>query len=95
MSAPDGWTLEALARELIAVSGFSDAAESMLEARIIRLEEITAARWPRRAFLRRRLARELRASAREHAYAGRGFRKRRLEAGGELIEQASHRRSAT
>lgn len=36
--------------------------EHMLENRIISLEEIVAARWPRRALLRRRLARELRAS---------------------------------
>lgn len=86
--------LDSLARELRAASDFSDSAEAMLESRIIALEELLAARWPRRAVLRRRLARQLRASARAHAHAGRSFRARRLEAGGELIDQASHRRSA-
>lgn len=82
MSAPSsgGWTPEELARQLRATSDFADRAESMLEARIIAIEEVIAARWPRRVILRRRLGRQLRASARAHAYAGRGFRARRLEA---------------
>jgi hypothetical protein len=76
-------TLDALARELNFAISFADEAESMLEDRIIALEEITAARWPRRIIVRRRLARKLRASGRAHAYAGRSFRARRIEAAGD------------
>jgi hypothetical protein len=81
-------TLDRLARELNFAVGFADEAESMLEERIIALEEITAARWPRRVLVRRRLARRLRASVRPYAYAGRSFRGRRLEAvTGDLIRR--------
>lgn len=78
--SPEYPTPDALAVELNRVIDFADEAQSELERRVIALEEIIAARWPRRVFLRRRLARELRASARAHAYAGRSFRARRGEA---------------
>lgn len=51
------------ARTTIYAIEYGDAMSSVLEGRVIRLEEIVAARWPRSWLLRRRLARELRASA--------------------------------
>jgi len=53
---------EAFARETVKSIETGDAYASVLERRVIRLEEIVAARWPRRWFLRRKLAREIRAS---------------------------------
>jgi hypothetical protein len=61
---------------------FTDRTIDLNEDRISALEEIVAARWPRRMLLRRRLARSLRASAAAHAYAGRTFAGRRAEAVG-------------
>jgi hypothetical protein len=61
---------------------FTDEAIDSLEDRVAALEEVAAARWPRRVALRRRLARSLRASAAAHAYAGPGFAARRAEAVG-------------
>ena len=78
--APAYPTPDALAVKVNWMIDFSDAAQSELEGRVIAVEEVLAARWPRRVFLRRRLARQLRASARAHAYAGRSFRARRGEA---------------
>lgn len=54
--------VEEFARATIQAVEYGDAIASVLEDRVIRLEEITAARWPRRWLLRRRLAREIRAS---------------------------------
>jgi len=54
--------VEQFARETIQSIEYGDAMSSVLEERVIRLEEIVAARWPRRRLLRRRLAREIRAS---------------------------------
>jgi hypothetical protein len=86
-------TLESLALELNVSFSFADEAESMLEDRITAIEEIIAARWWQRPALRRRLAAELRASARRGAHAADSFRGRRVEAvGDELIEQDLRRR---
>jgi hypothetical protein len=74
------------ARNTIFAIESGDAYASVLERRVIRLEEIIAARWPRSMFLRRRLAREVRASvaAWDEAYIPRGdFYARRLEAAGQ------------
>ena len=78
--SPEYPTPDALAVKVNWMIDFSDAAQSELEGRVIALEEIIAARWPRRMLLRWRLARQLRASARAHAYAGRSFQARRGEA---------------
>lgn len=59
---------------------FNDWGHDHLDDRIIRLEEIIAARWPRSTVLRRRLARELRASAAKVDSDTEGFRMRRAEA---------------
>lgn len=58
----------------------TDSLLDMLEDRIARLEEVAAARWPRRLLLARRLRRELRASVRY--VPGDTFTDRRAEAVG-------------
>jgi hypothetical protein len=63
----------------------TDAAVAALEVRVSAIEEIVAARWPRRMFLRRRLARELRAMSATFAWAGADFRTRRAESVSEEI----------
>lgn len=63
----------------------TDQALDVLEDRISAIEEIIAASWPRSMVLRRRLARELRASSATFAWAGRTFRARRAEAMSEEI----------
>ena len=50
----------------------------MLEDRIMALEEIVCARWPRRVFLARRLRRAIRASIK--GWPGRNFADRRVSA---------------
>lgn len=50
------------ARQTVHTIEMGDAYASVLERRVIRIEEIIAARWPRSWLLRRRLAREIRAS---------------------------------
>jgi hypothetical protein len=64
----------------------TDAAADALEDRVSALEEIIAARWPRSIFARRRLARQLRASAATFAWAGGDFATRRAEAMSEDIQ---------
>jgi hypothetical protein len=53
---------EAFARQAVRVIETGDAYASVIERRVILLEEIVAARWPRSWLLRRRLRREIRAS---------------------------------
>lgn len=67
------------ARQTIASIEFGDDDAELLEERVMRLEEIIAARWPRSWLLRRRLAREIRASVARRAddYARGDFRGRR------------------
>jgi hypothetical protein len=73
-----------LARELNHQTWMDDWAQSMLEDRVIRIEELIAARWWRRLGLRRRLARELRACVAGYGdWMPRGFRVRRSEYCGE------------
>jgi len=54
--------VEEFARTTIQTIEYSDAMDSVLEDRVIRIEECIAARWPRRWLLWARLRRELRAS---------------------------------
>jgi hypothetical protein len=69
------------ARATIQSIEYGDDEAEVLEDRVTRLEEVTAARWPRRWLLRRRLARELRASVAGLAAPDlpRDFRTRREE----------------
>jgi hypothetical protein len=74
---------------------FAATAAEQLEYRIIRIEEVIAARWPRSLFLRWRLAREIRASVAQWnpAYIPRGdFAGRRFEAAGQATREAVERR---
>jgi len=75
----------------IEMDGF--AIDSLTD-RVSALEEIIAARWPRRMVLRRRLARQLRASSATFAWAGRDFGPRRVEAMSEDIAIRSTPRGA-
>ena len=70
----------AVARELNFAMESTDRALDGIEGRLIAIEEVIAARWPRSAVLRRRLARELRATDRAYASTGDTFRARRIEA---------------
>ena len=89
--------VEAFAANAIYSMDFTDRSADALEDRVVRLEELLFARWPRRWLLRRRLARELRVSV-----AGYGdwmppdFRTRRLQYAGEMITwQSLQRRAAS
>jgi hypothetical protein len=62
---------------------FDAQAAAAIEDRLIALEEITAARWPRRMILRRRLARSLRAVDAAYAEAAGTFAGRRVQAAGD------------
>lgn len=70
-----------------------------LEDRVIRLEEITAARWPRSMFLRWRLAREIRASVAgyDDSYIPRGdfYGRRRQWSGDALVTGSTPRHLAS
>lgn len=57
--------------------------DEMLERRIALLEEIVAARWPRRIHLRHRLARDLRASVARYRWVGPDWADRRGQAIGD------------
>lgn len=74
----DGNGLAQLRRDVIEESNVTDLLSEHLEYRVARLEEITAARWPRRWLLRARLGRKLRASVRH--FPGQSFGERRMEA---------------
>lgn len=92
-------TLEQLADDVNFAEEYADRALGSLEDRISRIEEIIAARWPRGIFLRRRLARELRASVAglDERAPGlpAGFRGRRAEVTGQwLAWEMMQRRSA-
>jgi hypothetical protein len=83
--------VEEFARHTAQAIEFGDDIASMLERRVIRLEEIVAARWPRSMVLRWRLAREIRASVAtwDPEYIPRDdFYARRLEA---AMQEASAR----
>ena len=72
--------LEQLRRDVNRDIEWSMAQDSMLERRIARLEEIQAARWPRRILVRRRIARDLRASVAGYAWTGGDWADRRSQA---------------
>lgn len=83
-----------LHRRIFACSFFADLNFSIeedelaldaLEDRVSAIEETIAARWPRSMVLRRRLGRQLRASAATFAWAGPDFATRRAEAMSEDI----------
>jgi len=68
---------------------FGDFALDALEDRIIALEQLVAARWPRRLFVRRRLAAEIRRTVTGYAEVASDFRGRRIEWAGETVPLAS------
>jgi hypothetical protein len=70
--------LSGLRREVRADSERTDSLAEMLEHRVATLEEIAAARWPRRWLLAARLGRSLRRSVRH--MPGGTFAERRAEA---------------
>jgi hypothetical protein len=80
---PGGDPLAELRHEVILGGLWSDETEGMLERRIARLEEIQAARWPRRILVRRRLARDLRASVAGYAWIDGDWADRRAQSIGD------------
>jgi hypothetical protein len=62
-----------------------DRAADALEDRVIAIEQIIAARWPRSLLLRRRLAHEIRASVARYPYTPYDFRERRIQAVAERL----------
>jgi hypothetical protein len=62
----------------------------VLAARVSAIEELYAARWPRRAWLAFRLGRRLRAATRHLAYTG-GFAQRRAEDASLAVHPGGHR----
>lgn len=75
-----GDPIAALRREVYEESLGTDSLAEHLEYRVAALEEITAARWPRRWLLRARLGRKLRGSVRN--LPGQTWAERRSEAAG-------------
>lgn len=83
--------VEQFARQTMFAIEAGDDMGDVLEDRVIAIEQIIAARWPRSWFLRRRLARELRASVAGYAdsFIPRGdFAGRRLQAASEAASAA-------
>lgn len=71
-------------RDVFEGSDWADRQDEMLEHRVALLEEIVAARWPRRMLVRARLARQLRASVAGYgSWAGADWRDRRAQAVGD------------
>ena len=76
--------VEQLRRDLNFKTQWDDDQDEITELRITALEELLAARWPRSVLLRRRLARDLRASVRDYGPdAGEDFTSRRTQAIGD------------
>jgi hypothetical protein len=63
------------------------AHDQMLETRIAALEEVAAARWPRRWLLAARLGRQLRASVRGYSWAGPAWTDKRGQAVSDSMAQ--------
>jgi len=71
--------LAAIWREMDRDSVTTDQLVSHLESRVVAMEEVMAARWPRRLLLQWRLGRELRASVAGYGWVSGGFRGRRTQ----------------
>jgi hypothetical protein len=85
---------EKFARQTAWAIEYGDAVAEVTERRVIRLEEIVAARWPRSMVLRWRLRREIRASVAtwDPAYIPRdNFYARRLESAGQEADEIAVR----
>lgn len=81
-----GDPLREVRRDLYESDSFAMEQDAMLERRITELEEVEAARWPRRILVRWRLARQLRASVATYGdWAGRSWADKRAEAVGEEL----------
>lgn len=75
--------LDQLRRDVITDSTMTDQIAEQLERRVLAIEEVIAARWPRRILVRRRLARDIRASVAGYAWVGDDFESRRVQAIGD------------
>lgn len=94
-STDEPFDAERFAAETIWSIERTDEDAAALELRVARLEELVAARWPRSMFLRRRLARELRASVGQLGAPGlpSDWVTRRIEAAGlQVSYEAQERR---
>ena len=76
--APAPEEVDAFMRATVRSAQMTDEALSMLEERLMDLEEIVYAGWPRRVFLVRRLRRKLRSSI--QGFPGDSFATRRVHA---------------
>ena len=76
---PREGSLSAIWREIDRDSVTTDQLVSHLESRVVALEEVMAARWPRRLLLRWRMGRELRSSVAGYDWVAGGFRGRRTQ----------------
>lgn len=76
----EGRSWEKFRRDTIRFADFADRELDALDGRLMAVEEVLAARWPRSWLLRRRLGRRLRASVAPYAWAGPSWRTRRVEA---------------
>ncbi len=76
--APTPEEIDRFMRATVRRDLMTDQTVSMLEDRIIELEEIACAGWPRSIFVARRLRRKIRASVR--GVEGRSFADRRVSA---------------
>jgi hypothetical protein len=88
--------IERFARASNYQSWLTDWAISALEDRVVRIEELIAARWWQRPGVRRKLARELRASVAGYGdWMPRDFATRRVQYAGEVwIPQVTRARNA-
>lgn len=81
------------ARDMLQDSLFRDEDEEVLMARVTAIEEVFAARWPRRWLLAARLRRRLRASVRHLGWVG-SFADRRIETASLMVHPGYRRRGA-
>jgi hypothetical protein len=82
-AAIEPFDVRRFAQGVIGDSLLTDSLMATLEMRIIALEEVTAARWPRRLLLAFRLGRSLRRSVARYGRPGSDFEGRRIEAAGD------------
>ena len=74
----DGESYEQFRRDVYQESAMTDELAEELLIQVVMIEEVIAARWPRRIVVRARLRRDLRASVRH--VEGRSFADRRINA---------------
>jgi hypothetical protein len=75
--------VDQLQRDVIAESRMNDQLAEIFELRIVALEELWYARWPRSIGVRRRLRRDLREGVKPYRWMGPRFTARRFESIGD------------